>query len=156
MQKICFISSIIMLSYKTIFEIKHLITLWVFWWRIITNNVLEKKKKGKKYSHYSKYNTYITLSKVQEENMFFANNLCWTKPTLNLVSLLLLSSFPIIGIFFYSWTCQSYKMFYPNSMLFSLRTWSTWSERTIQNMGSRSGSTKLQLLFHLRTEHDPK
>ena len=55
---------------------KHLIALWVFRRRIITKNVLEKKKKGKKkYSHYSKYNTYITLSKVQEENMFFANNL---------------------------------------------------------------------------------
>ena len=55
----------------------------------------------------------------------------------------------------WSWTCQSYKMVYPNSMLFSLRTWSIWQEETIQNMGSRSGSTKLQLLFHLRTEHDP-
>ena len=79
---------------------KHLIALWVFRRRIITKNVLEKKKKGKKkYSHYSKYNTYITLSKVQEENMFFANNLYWTKPTLNLASLHLLSSFPIIDIF---------------------------------------------------------
>ena len=47
----------------------------------------------------------------------------------------------------WSWTCQSYKMVYPNNMLFSLRTWSIWQGGTIQNMGSRLGSTKLQLLF---------